>query len=141
MREIIPRRLWLGNALDIRDIRRLHDVGVAAVVDLAREESPPSPSREMLYLRIPLVDGAQNADELLAAAVETTASLIRKRIPTLVGCSAAMSRSPAIVAAALAIGRGDSPDNCLRQLIAGHPHDVSSSLWADVKRVYNDLAG
>ncbi len=38
MREIIPQQLWLGHAIDARDIRLLHDTGVKAVVDLAHEE-------------------------------------------------------------------------------------------------------
>jgi hypothetical protein len=52
-----------------------------------------------------------------------------------------MSRSPAIVAAALALVCNDVPDRCLQQLLAGNPHDVSPPLWADVKNVVNDIVG
>jgi hypothetical protein len=40
-----------------------------------------------------------------------------------------MSRSPAVVAAALAIVEGGSPDEKLRQVVSGQPHDVSPQLW------------
>ena len=136
MREVIPRQLWLGNAKDARDLPRLLDTGIRAIVDLALEELPPELTREIVYCRFPLLDGAGNAPELLSVAIDTTASLIGKRVPTLVSCGAGMSRSPAIVAAALAIARDDAPDDCLQELVAGKPHDVSPPLWNDVKAAY-----
>ncbi len=140
MREIIPQRLWLGNALD-REPRRLYDLGIAALVDLALEELPAQMTRDMMYCRFPLVDGAGNSPAVLATAIETTASLIRKQVPLLVTCAAGMSRSPAIIAAALTIVRDDSPDECLQRLVAGQPHDVSPSLWADAKTVCAEMIG
>jgi hypothetical protein len=41
MREILPGRLWLGNAGDGRDPERLLRTGVVAVVNLAAEEPSP----------------------------------------------------------------------------------------------------
>lgn len=139
MREITPQQLWLGHARDVRDIGRLHQAGVAAVVDLAYEEPCAQLSRDLLYCRFPLLDGADNSPQLIITAVTTTASLIRNEIPTLVACGAGMSRSPCILAAALAIVGGKSPDDCLRQLISGHPRDVSPPLWNDVVKAYNEL--
>jgi hypothetical protein len=92
MREIIPRRLWLGNASDVRDLRRIHDLGVAAIVDLALEESVPQLTRDLIYCRFPLVDGS-----------------------------------------------GNSPEDVLKHLTAGNPHDVSPPLWSEVMDVYNEL--
>ena len=136
MYEVIPLRLWLGHARDARDPGRILEMGVHAVVDLAKEELPAQLNREMIYVRFPLLDGSGNRRELLLAAIDATASLIRQDIPTLVCCGAGMSRSPAILAAALARVRNQSPDDCLRDLAAGHPHDVSSSLWVEVKDLY-----
>ena len=136
MREIIRSQLWLGNAMDARDPRRVHDVGARAIVDLALEEALPQLTREMIYLRIPITDGSANAPAILTTAIETTASLIRKSIPTLVVCSAGMSRAPSIVAAALALVRGQAPDDVLIDLVAERPHDVSPVLWAAVKNAY-----
>ena len=55
--------------------------------------------------------------------------LLKKQIPTLVYCGAGMSRSPAVVAAVLSIVQGGSPDEKLKEIVAGHPHDVSPQLW------------
>ncbi|MBN1589076.1 MAG: hypothetical protein JW888_06145 [Pirellulales bacterium] len=44
-----------------------------------------------------------------------------------------MSRSPAIAAAALSVVGDQSPDECLEQLTAGGPCDISPALWNDIK--------
>ena len=141
MRQVTSERLWIGNAMDVRDPVRLFDTGVEAIVDLAYEEPPSVLPRGLVYCRFPLVDGAGNRPQLLAAAVGTIVALLRRQVPTLVGCGAGMSRAPAVVAAALGIVRGVSPETCLQELIEGHPHDVSPSLWTDIKNAYNELAG
>ncbi len=61
-------------------------------------------------------------------------SLLKKRIPTLVYCGAEMNRSPAVVAAALSIVQGGSPDDKLKEIVAGQPHDVSPHLWEAVQK-------
>ena len=139
MREIIPEQLWIGNAMDGRDSCALFDADITAVVDLAIEELPLEPSREIVYCRFPLADGAGNEPALISAAISATAALIRDRMRTLVCCSAGMSRSPAIVAAALAIVQGEAIGECLRRLTAHAPHDVSPMLWADVTSIYEDI--
>ena len=132
MHEVISGRLWIGNAVEARDLRSLLDMGVAAVVDLAIEELPASVVRELIYCRIPLIDGASNPPERLQLAVETVASLIREDIATLVFCGAGMSRSPAITAAALAVVESADPNVVLQRIVAGYPHDVSPALWQEV---------
>ena len=139
MREIIPEKLWIGNAMDARNVSRIHDRRIRAIVDLAREEPLPRLTRDLTYCRFPIADGQGNAPELLSAAITTNILLICKQIPSLVACSAGMSRSPAIVAASLALVRGQSPDAVLRELIDGYPHDVSPPLWVDVKNAYDEL--
>lgn len=139
MREIIPSQLWIGNAGDVRDQRRLHETGIFAIVDLAFEESHPPLARELIYCRIPLTDGSGNAPELVAAAIEAAASLIRKEIPTLVACSAGMSRSPSIAAAALAIVCKQPPSEVLEELTAKGPHDISPAFWRDVVDAYDRI--
>jgi protein-tyrosine phosphatase len=134
MREVDPLKLWLGNARDARSPRALHDVGVETVVDLAIEEPVAQLTRDLIYCRIPIHDGAENAPRSLAIAIEITASLIRREIPTLVACSAGMSRSPSIIAAALSLVRQRAPDEMLKEIIDGNPNDVSPALWADVKK-------
>jgi protein-tyrosine phosphatase len=134
MREVQPH-LYLGNALDARDLRRLYDLQIAAVIDLALEELPAQLGREIIYCRFPLIDGGGNPTWLLRAAVETTLGLLNQAVPTLVACSGGMSRSPAILAAALSIAQGRDPAECLVELVQGHPREVSPPLWADALRL------
>jgi hypothetical protein len=134
MRAITPGLLWIGNALDMCDIRAVLSLGVRAVVDLAANELPVQYPRDIAYCRFPLVDGKGNDLVLLRLAVFTTAELVRSSVPTLVVCSAGMSRSPAIVAAALAIVEKADPDEVLMRIAAAGPHDIAPALWAEVKQ-------
>ena len=135
MREVIPERLWIGHAHDGHDPKRILDLGIEAVVDLALEEPPAQFSRELVYCRFPLIDGAGNSTTVLQAVIQTTAVLIRLQVPTLVACGAGLSRSPAIVAAALSFIEGCSLHDALLRVAEGQPHDVSPSLLAEVKAV------
>lgn len=133
MRHIAPHRLWIGHAGDARDLRRLIDLGIEAVVDLAENEPPFLLPREMVCCRFPLIDGSGNPPWLLQAAVNLVSALCRARVPTLVCCSAGMSRSPAIAAAGLSLACGSAPVDCLASLSTACPVDVSPGLWHDVE--------
>jgi protein-tyrosine phosphatase len=134
MRKIPDLPLWLGNANGARNFAQLFESEIAAIVDLAMEEQPQAPPRELIWLRYPLVDGAGNAPSRLRAAVAAIVQLVQEGVPTLVACSAGMSRAPAIAAAAVASLRDQSPDDCLGKIVAGQPHDVSPQLWGDIKQ-------
>ena len=114
------------------DMAAIYDAGIEAVVDLALNEKPLQLPRELIYCRFPLNDGGGNSTQLLRAAVDSVESFIANQIPTLVGCSAGMSRSLAVTAAALAIIRGQSFDDTLVEMVVGQPHDVSPLLWSEV---------
>jgi protein-tyrosine phosphatase len=133
MRQVTPHHLWLGNALDARNLRHLYEHQVAAVIDLAIEEPPAQLGREMIYCRFPLIDGEGNPQWLLQIAIQTAATLISDSAAILIACSGGMSRTPAIAASALSVATGAAPDDCLIQIVAGQPHDVSSLLWNDVR--------
>ena len=139
MRKIPPGELWLGNAGDGRDPERLLRAGVVAVINLAAEEPSPDLPRSMIYCHFPLMDGAQDVQGLLGVAIQTLASLLKSRVPTLVYCGAGISRSPAVVAAALAIVEGGSPEERLWQVVSGQPHDVSPQLWDAVCRACAEI--
>jgi hypothetical protein len=139
MREVLPNRLWLGNAGDACDAKRLLEAGIAAVISLAAEEVSPSLPRSMTSCHFPILDGAQDAESVLCVAIHTLASLLRSSVPTLVCCSGGMSRSPAVAAAAMSIAYGGSPDERLREIVSGQPHDVSPQLWG--ARAKGDSAG
>ena len=134
MYEVIPQLLWIGTAMAARNPRLVLAVGIAAVVDLAYEEPPVQLPRELIYCRFPLLDGVGNEPALLRLAVGTVRELVTARTPTLVACSAGMSRSPIVVAAALATIRNETPDQVLQELVGSRPHDISGGLWNDVLR-------
>ncbi len=134
MRQVPGYPLWLGHAGDGRDAQAIFDAGIVAVVDLAAEEPSAGLPRGLVYCRFPLADGAGNPAWLLAAAVDGVAHLITAGVPTLVACSAGMSRTPAVAAAALARCRGVSLAAGLTIVAAAGPADVSPGLLADLRR-------
>jgi hypothetical protein len=132
MRRIPGYSLWLGHAGNVRDVRALLGAEIVGVIDLAIQEAPTSVTRELVYGRFPLVDGAGNPPWLLRAAVEMVAGLIRDDVPTLVGCGLGLSRSPCIAGAAIARVRGCPADEGLAIALGTSPADVSPALWAEV---------
>ena len=141
MRVIEPYLLWIGNAGDVWRVADLMDAGIRAVVDLATNEPIAALPREIVYCRFPLFDGADNERWLLRAASDTISELLRANVPTLVACSAGMSRSPIIVAAALSRVDGRSLEQALDDITMGVAHDVSTSLWAEIKAVCEKWTG
>jgi len=133
MRQLAPQ-LWLGNARDARNLPALQEHGIRAVVDLAAEEAPAELSRDLLYFRIPLTDDDLNEDWLLRAAVDSTVRFLQENVPLLVACSGGMSRSPAIVAAALSNFHDVPIAETLAAVTANGPSDVSPGLWESLTR-------
>ena len=135
MRHIPDYSLWLGHAGDARDKHELLRLGIGAVVDLAVEEPPAVAGHETIYCRFPLNDGTENPHWLLRAAIDTSANLLREKVPTLVCCSSGISRAPAIAAAALVkLGRPSLQDALLYLADYGQ-FDVSAGLLQDVVEV------
>ncbi len=133
--------LFVGNAMDARDLRLLADQRIAVVVDLAINEPPAQLARDMIYCRFPLNDGDGNPNATIELAIRCVVALIEHNIRTLLACSAGMSRSPAIAAAAMAIQTRTSPDACLTAIASTGPHDVSPQLWSRVKAVASQIRG
>ncbi len=135
MRELVPQRLWIGNAGDARNPAAVLDAGVASLVNLAAEELPPDFPRDILYCHFPLVDGPGNPPAAMRIAVATITALLREEIPALVYCGAGMSRSVAVAAAAIGCWRGDSLEDTLKTVSDEVPHDVSPVFWHDLRTV------
>jgi hypothetical protein len=135
MRELIEEHLWIGNAMDIRDVTGDLGLGIKAIIDLAMEEPPTVFPRDIVYCRFPLIDGAGNSGATLRAAIETTVAMITAEVPTLVACGAGMSRAPTIVATALARINRKPMAEVLHRLTDGQPHDVSPGLLEDVEQL------
>jgi protein-tyrosine phosphatase len=133
MYQIAPYNLWLGHAGDGVRFEAIFQHDIRAVFYLAVEETPVRLPRDLISCRFPLVDGAGNSPHVLGLAIRTLAGHFQLQLPTLVTCGAGLSRSPAIAAAALAVVSGREPAECLRQIAAQHPTDVSPGLWQDVQ--------
>jgi hypothetical protein len=102
MREVIPNILRIENAQDARDVKGVLACGIGVVIDLAIEEPPIQFPRDIVYCRFPLLDGEGNSPALLQSAIDTTATFVNAKQPTLVAYSGGMSRAPIIVSAVLA---------------------------------------
>ncbi|QDT44140.1 Dual specificity phosphatase, catalytic domain [Gimesia alba] len=129
MREVFSQLLWIGNARDARDVQGVLDLGIAAVIDLALEEPPITFPREIVYCRLPLIDGDENNPAILESAIETTTRFVQSEVPTLVACSGGMSRSPAIAAAAMSRINQTRFADIIKQIAADGPCDVAPGLW------------
>ena len=133
MSEIIPHSLWIASIGALKDVRRLHELGIRAVVQLAYEELPVALPRDLLACRFPLVDGSDNEPALLRLAVASLTQLLRGKFATLVCCQAGRSRSPAIAAAALAQLTGESFLLCLERVAAKRPCQVHAGLLSQLE--------
>ncbi len=132
MTELAPELLWLGVVHESRDLRRLYELGVEAVVDFAASEKPAVLGRDMVYCRLPISDGMGNPRPLLKLAVQAVEQLLRAGRPTMVVCGAGLSRSPAIVSVAWARVRGDAPETVLKEIAARHQCNVSPGFWSEL---------
>jgi protein-tyrosine phosphatase len=135
MRQILPHSLWLGHAGDGTNFRRIFELGIRAIVQLAVEEPPVRPPRELIFYRFPLLDGPGNDPGLLTLAFSSLATLVERRVPTLVCCGAGLSRSPAVAAAALSLVLHAAPEECLRRVTEHHPADVAPGFWQEVSKL------
>ena len=133
MREIIPGLVWIGNARDGSDIKGALEKGIEAVVHLAMEEPPVLFPREVMYCRFPLIDGEGNPASILKTAIATISMLIQAKISILATCSGGMSRSPAIVAAAISLAINEPASEWLKKVAEMGPHDVAAALWKDIQ--------
>jgi predicted protein tyrosine phosphatase len=133
MRDIHKGILYVADAPSIREVKILYDHEIQAVIDVAANELAAQLPREFIYCRFPLIDGDGNRPQLLKIAVTTIVTLLQSNTRTVVACSAGMSRSPAIAAAAVSRLTGEPPDTCLQSITQNGPHDVSPLFWLRVK--------
>jgi hypothetical protein len=134
MRRIEGRRLWIGNAGDLRQPAAIFELGIEAVVEVADSEPMATLPRELVRHRFPLSDGGDNALGLLRLAAEAVAGLLREGMPTLVCCSAGMSRSICVAAGGLSLAEGRPLLEALALVIGMGPADVSPLLFAQMRQ-------
>lgn len=140
MRQVAGRALWLGHAGDLRDARTVLAVGVAAVVEVADGEPMATLPRGLVRCRFPISDGGENPPWLLRLAVESVAALLRAGVPTLVACSAGLSRSVCLAAAGIALAEGRPFTDSLREVVGTGPADVSPAFFAQLQDVLGSEA-
>jgi hypothetical protein len=128
MRKIVPYELWIGHAGDLQNVPSVLGQGIAVVMELADSEVPAKLPRDIIHLRIPLSDGGDNTPALLQLAVHSVASMLNARMPTLVACSAGLSRSVAIASAAVAVHEKRPFESTLLDVCQNHPADVAPRL-------------
>jgi protein-tyrosine phosphatase len=132
MNQVEPFPLWIGHKGDWTDFRRVFDLGIEALIQLAAEELPPQSPRNLICCHFPLLDGTGNRATVLSLAIHIVATLIKNHVPTLIACGAGMSRSPAIAAVGLAVAHQESPEKWLKRVVECHPSDVSPGFWSEI---------
>ncbi len=135
MRQISHRPLWIGHVGDLCDARAIMDAGIEAIIELADNEPFAGLPRELVRFRFPLSDGGDNPAWLLRLAVESVATLLRVGIPTLVCCSAGMSRSVCISAGGIANHEKRPFRDVLIEVTDSGPADVSPRLFGQIQQV------
>ncbi len=138
MTRILPHTVWIGSVGTLRDLANLHAIGIRAIVHLAYEEAPPVLPREFITLRFPLLDGEGNDSDLLKLAIDSVTRLLDSEFATLVCCQAGLSRSPAIVAAAIARHTRQPFAVALRNVANLHPCAIHPSLYRQVESLMAD---
>ena len=133
MRAVSDYPLWIGNAGDLWDAREVLAVGIEAVIELADNEPFANLPREMIRCRYPISDGGDNPSWLLRLAVESVLHFLRANVPTLICCSAGMSRSVVVAAAGIALIENRSLDESLDTVIGNGPADVSPRLLNQIR--------
>lgn len=139
MRKVGDLLLWIGNARDLQDVRAVCDV-VEAVVELADSEPMANLPRNLIRCRFPLSDGGENPAWLLFLAATTISAFLDSKVPTLVCCSAGMSRSVCLSAAGIALSNGISLREAVSLASAGGPADISPGLFNQVQAALAERA-
>ena len=137
--EIHPDRLWIGNALDIRQPSDLFDLCIEVIVDVAMEESPRQIPRQIVYHRFPLVDAGENDANVLTQCFKCVLGLLRQQQKTCIACSAGMSRSPTIAALALAVYLDEEPEAVVSKIAQSKSLDINGLFWNQASSVISDL--
>jgi hypothetical protein len=131
--------LQVDNRSNARDLKYIYDNEFAAVVDLALDEPPAQLGRDIMYFRVPIVDGAGNSRASIETAILCVSTLLKNSQKTMVACSHGMSRSPVIAAAGMSLFLNEDPDICLSAVSKQRRLDVSPDLWLLTKDILAEL--
>ena len=134
MNQIMPYPLWIGHAGECRAFAEAFARDIKVVVQLALEEPPLQPPHELVYFRFPLLDG--NGNDPTWFISPSLRGNLDARNANAGGCGAGMSRSPAIVAAALSMVEHAELEKCLERVTRMRPPTYRPAFWDDVVKSF-----
>ena len=114
--------LWLGDVQDAGRPDELRARGVTRIVSLIDAELDEPYPETVRVTRHPLTDGQAAEWAPFAAATDTVRGALDADESVLCHCSAGISRSGAVVAAALAVRHDESFDAGLERVVAAKPN-------------------
>ena len=127
--------LWIGNAQEIRDPRKLAALGITTVIDIAANEEPATLPSDFTYVRVPLNDGGGNEDARLFLAIQTVANVVRSGSPAAIACSYGMSRAPTVTAFGLSEVLNKPATEIIQRIAEQRSLDVNPILWNHTESV------
>lgn len=135
MREIVDG-LFVGDVQDAGRPDELRRRGVTSVVTLLHSD-PDEPYPESVTVhRYPLVDGPQADRETFTDASNRLRELLAANETVFCHCSAGVSRSASVAAAALAVRSGESFEAALQRVERAKPNVNPHHALAELGRAY-----
>lgn len=122
--DVVDEHVWLGAVPFARDVPRLRDAGVRAVINLCEEYCGPIKAYELAgikQLRIPLVDYTSPSLSQVDQCVAFIDRHVSQGEVVYVHCKAGRGRSPTIVLCWLIASRGLSPQAAEALLLSKRP--------------------
>lgn len=115
----IENKIYLGDYNDAHAENEIEAKGIETIVNLSgatAEDIPREIVKNKNWYHIPIADGSGNKDSVLYTAIRVTKDALSMEEKVLVHCAMGASRSPAILAAAMALEKDTSYDEELEKL-------------------------
>lgn len=126
----LRERLFVGNYKDASDIEDLKRHGITAVLNVAFEVVDPIYSpKEIFYIKIGLLDSADNKHYRKQLAIDTLILLLEEKETVLIHCSAGVSRSVFIASLALASIEKRDPHDIFEEIRKERSFSQKGGLW------------
>ena len=122
--DIVDEHVWLGSVPFARDVPRLREAGVRAVINLCEEYSGPVKAYDLAgiqQLHIPLVDYTSPSLPQVEECVAFIDRYVSQGDIVYVHCKAGRGRSATVVLCWLMASRGLSPEDAQAFLLSKRP--------------------
>lgn len=139
----IRDNIYIGDADAARNTERLNQLNIETVItlntDLVADRAEMNKRKYRMYA---LLDNAQNPQQQVDAAVYDVAGEIESGNNFLVHCGAGMNRSPAILAAALALTENTDYDTAINKIKNEHAStQLSTPISAQARKAFINYGG